>query len=160
MSHQSNGTSHRSNCVAPDKKGLGKVRFRIVCLGCPEIMIFTIQPVLQSRCLVLNLLFLWHIWPFNPFSPFSPYFNQDVWLWTCDFHDIYDPWIHSAHSAHTSINMFGRELVIFVTYMTHQSIQPIQPVLQSRCLVLNLWFLWHTLILRIVAAVFTRGLIF
>ena len=25
--------SHQSNCVAPDKKGLGKVRFCIVCLG-------------------------------------------------------------------------------------------------------------------------------
>ena len=54
------------------------------------------------------------------------------------FYVIYDPSIHSAHSARTSINMFGRELVIFVTYMTRQSIQPIQPVLQSRCLVLNL----------------------
>ena len=38
MERRTNGTY--KYCVAPDKKGLGKVRFRIVCLGCPEIMIF------------------------------------------------------------------------------------------------------------------------
>ena len=79
------------------------------------------------------------------------------------FYVIYDPSIHSALSARTSINMFGRELVIFmpymtlqahsartsikmfgpqlvipVTYLTLKSIQPIQPVPQSTCLVVNL----------------------